>query len=138
MKKKGDLIFAIGFLLIFLGAMPLNGYFGYILDPDSFHKDAFNGSVWHLLIGALPFVAGILFLAFSRASIKQILLIPLCSIPLGLFMALPSIIRCKNHYGLSVTCFWLSTAIAGIAFALLIRTVKLRMEHNQRIEHNQE
>jgi hypothetical protein len=65
MKAKDGLMVATGLLAILLGAMPLNGYLGYMRDPTSFYQDAFVGTTWHLLASVVPFGAGILLLAIS-------------------------------------------------------------------------
>ena len=114
---------ATGFLAILLGAMPLNGYSGYMCDPGSFHQDAFVGSAWHLLAGVLPFAAGVVLLAFSRASTIQILLIPLCGAVGGLVLALPAIITGNDHHAWLA---WLSIVGMGCVLAVLLHTTRSR------------
>ena len=112
----------MGFLAILLSALPLNGYFMYIGDPGSFHQDEFIGSAWHLLAGAVPFCAGILPLAFSRASTRLIFLIPLCGIPCGLVLALPALITGSDHH---VWLACLSIFTVGCVLAVPIRAARL-------------
>jgi len=59
--------FGLGLLLILGGAMPLNGWIGFQLFPEQFHFDGFVGSVWHLLIGALSFLSGIILVIRVKA-----------------------------------------------------------------------
>ena len=122
MKTRDALVIATGFLAILLGAMPLNGYLGHLRDPGSFHQDAFIGSAWHLLAGGVPFGVGILLLAFSRASTRQISMIPLGAIPAGLFLALPALIKGKDHAWLP----WLSIVAVGCVSAVLIHAIRSR------------
>lgn len=126
MKTKDVLMVATGLLAILLGAMPLNGYFGYMRDPGSFHRDAFVGSAWHLLVGIVPVAAGILLLASSKASARPLFLIPLCSIPGGLFLALPSIITGHDHHAWLT---WLSIVTAGCVLAVLIHITRSTWHH---------
>lgn len=121
MKTNGGLMVAMGFLAISLGAMPLNGYFGYIRDPGSFHQGAFIGGAWHLLAGVVPFGAGILLLAFSKASTRQIALMPMCGIPLGLVMVLPALITGNDHHAWLA---WLSIFAVGCVLAVLIHAAR--------------
>ncbi len=109
--------------------MPLNGYLGYIHAPSLFHQSAFVGSVWHLLAGAVPFGVGIFMLAISRASARQALLIPLCGILAGMFMALPALITGND---LRAWLTWLSIVAAGCVLAVVIgwsRTTR----HNEQV-----
>jgi hypothetical protein len=121
MKTKDGLMAATGFLAISLGAMPLTGYFGYMHDPSSFHQDAFIGSAWHLLAGVVPFGAGILLLAFSRASTRQIVLVPLCGIPLGLVMVLSALNTGNDR---QAWLAWLLIVAVGFALAVLIHAAR--------------
>jgi peptidoglycan/LPS O-acetylase OafA/YrhL len=127
MKPKDGLMVGTGLLAILLGAMPLNGYLGYMRDPTFFHQDAFIGSVWHLPAGVVPFGAGILLLALSTASTKQTFLIPLCSLSGGLVLSLPSIITANDHHAWLA---WLSIVAIGWALAVLIHLTR-RAWHNQ-------
>ncbi len=117
MKPNDALMVAAGFVAIFLGAMPLDGYFLYLCDPGSFHQDALVGSVWHLRAGVVPWGAGILLLAFSRVSTRQVFLVAVCSIAAGLFVALPAILTARDHQG---WLGWLSIAALGCVLAGLI------------------
>jgi hypothetical protein len=117
MKTKDGLMVVTGFLAILLGAMPLNGYFGFMRDPGSFHQDGFIGSAWHLLVGIVPFGMGVLFLAFSRASTRQVFLVPLCGIPAGLVLSLPAIV---TGNGDSPWLAWLSIVAVGCVLAVLV------------------
>ncbi len=128
MKTKDVLMVVTGFLAVLLGAMPLSGYFGYVRDPSSFHQDAFVGSAWHLLAGVVPFGAGILLLAFSRASTRQIFLIALCGIPGGLVVALSAIITGNDHHPWLT---WLSIVAVGCVLAVLIHTTRSRWRNQQ-------
>lgn len=126
MKTKDGLMVAAGLLAILLGAMPLNGYFGYLRDASSFHQDALVGGRWHLLSGAVPFVAGVSLLAFSRTSTRQISGVLLCGVAGGLALSLSSIITGNDcHRWLS----WLAIVAVGWALAVLIRLTRSTWHH---------
>ena len=125
-KTKDGLTVAAGLLAILLGAMPLNGYFGYLRDASSFHQDAFIGGAWHLLAGMVPFGAGILLLAFSKTSTRQISAVLLCGVAGGLVLSLSSIITgndCHPWLG------WLAIVAVGWALAVLIRLTRSTWHH---------
>ena len=121
MKTDDGLMVAMGLLAILLGAMPLNGYFGYTCDPGSFHQDAFVGSAWHLLVGTVPFTSGVLLLAFSRTSARQLFLIALCGILGGLVLALPSMITGNGDHAWLT---WLSIAGLGCVLSAVVRMTR--------------
>jgi hypothetical protein len=120
---KDGLMVATGFLALLLGAMPLNGYFLYLCEPGSFHQDAFIGTAWHLLAGVVPFTAGVVLLAFSRASTMQIFLIPLGGVLGGLVLALPAVIKGSDHHAW-LAC--LSIVGVGCVLAVLLHTARSR------------
>jgi hypothetical protein len=121
MKAKDDLMVGTGLVAILLGAMPLNGYFGYMRDPTSFHQGAFVGSFWHLLASVVPFGAGILLLALSSASTKQTFLIPLCGVSVGVVLSLPSIITGNDHHAWLA---WLAIVAIGWVLSVLIHLTR--------------
>jgi hypothetical protein len=129
MKTRDGLMVAAGFLAIFLGAMPLSGYLGYMHAPSLFHQSAFVGSVWHLLTGAVPFGGGILLLAISGASSRQKLTVALCGVLAGMVLALPALITGNDH---RAWLTWLSIVAAGCALAVVIRWSKTT-RHNKQV-----
>ena len=130
MKAKDGLVVGTGLLAILLGAMPLNGYFGFMRDPTSFYRGAFVGSLWHLLAGAVPFGVGILLLATSRVSTRQILVVVLCGVASGILLSLPTLITGNDDHA---WLMWLSIVAAGCLLAMLIRAARTK-RHGESVQ----
>jgi len=103
-----------------LGAMPLNGYAGFLLAPSEFHQDAFIGGILHLLAGLIPWLAGIALLACGSDRPLYVLAIWLAGLAGGLLMNLPSF--GLNPGGDHAGAFgWVALVTVGVACALVVR-----------------
>jgi hypothetical protein len=133
LDKKSAIFPCSGFLLVMLGSSPLNGYFGFQLWPAEFHRDAFIGTIGHLLLGLIPWLLGVAFLSISFVKAWQFLPAGLVGVGTGFLLVLPSFINAKDHKG----CLgWLTIVIVGILLATAIGTVvsawKMIHGHNNR------
>jgi hypothetical protein len=128
-----------GFLLVLFGAMPLNGYVGFLISPSQFHQDAFIGSFAHLLIGLIPLLSGVVLIVLGCDRPLQILLISIVGLVLGLVLgevlsvlgevlSMPGNIRAKDRVGCLgwLTISALSLLLAVAARAMLNAYVKWR------------
>lgn len=109
----------LGFLCIMLGAMPLNGYLGYLFDPNQFHRDHFIGTLWHLLAGMAPYLIGVTLIATSRAPAKLIV-VCLLAFPAGILLTLPAVLSSKDHLPL---ISWLTLAVTGSAVGVVSQSL---------------
>ena len=110
-----------GFLLVLFGAMPLNGFFGFLLFPHEFAPDKFIGSPAHLLVGLTPWLAGIVLIAASSVKPLQILSYALIAFCAGFFMSLAAIITAADYAGL---VGWLAICGLGILLAVIASALK--------------
>src|SRR5207247_2041422 len=74
--------FLCGLLLVCVGAMPLNGYIGYLIAPSEFHHDAFVGSFGHLSLGLAPLLLGIAIMILGSDRARHLFSIVLAGIVL--------------------------------------------------------
>ena len=82
--KKSGIFLCCGFLLLLLGAMPLNGCFLFLCWPAEFHRDPATGSVpyfylW-LSIGSLLWLGAITLIALGTKNAWRMLLMGLAGI----------------------------------------------------------
>jgi hypothetical protein len=120
MKYKPAVFLACGFLLVLLGAMPLNGYILFRVSPAQFHQNEFLGSVTHLLIGVIPVLSGIVLLVLGSDRAWKLLCTAFVGVGLGLLGAASAFIQAEDR-----TAFlpWLAIVAASLLAAVAARAV---------------
>lgn len=120
-NKKSGILLVCGFLALMLGAMPLNGYTGFLIAPSEFHRDAFVGSIWHLLTGLVPWLTGIILIACGTHRPLRVAAMYVGGVAAGLLMAVPSLGTINDRSGI---LGWAAILTAGVAIAILARWIK--------------
>jgi hypothetical protein len=106
-------------LLVTLGAMPLNGYIGYFLWPFEFHKDAFIGSALHLLIGLIPWLAGVILLATGSVKAWHLLAELILGIGGGVLLISCTVLNNAKDYKGALG--WMAIFALGFVLAATLR-----------------
>jgi hypothetical protein len=117
-NNKSCVLLACGFLLVLIGSAPLNGYVGFLLWPSEFYRDAFVGSIAHLLLGVVPWLLGTVLIVLGSNKARHILAIGSISLSLGCFIALSSVICTTGYKGL---VGWLTIVAIGVLLAATAR-----------------
>jgi len=109
-----------GVVLVALGAMPLNGYVLYLLWPLEFHKDALIRPTLYLLMGLIPWLAGVILLAIGSKKAWHLLAELILGIGGGMLISLIS--GTWNNAGDSKGALgWLAIFALGFVFAATVR-----------------
>jgi hypothetical protein len=127
--KKSGIFLGCGFLLVLLGSMAMNGYFGFLLWPAEYHHDAFIGTVPHLLIGLIPWLIGIVLITIGAKKAWHILMIGSVGIGGGILINLLSFLNATDYEGVLgfLAIFALGTIFA--AAARMILSISKTMVH---------
>ena len=128
---RRSLLFACGLALVFLGAMPLNGYVGFLISPSQFHHDAFIGTAAHLALGLIPVLSGLVLIVIGSCQKVRLLLFAVLGLVMGTAFCIfcsPTTIQAVGHSGL---VGWLAITACALFLGLTVR-VALNLQENWR------